>query len=124
MSIDDEPLIGELLQEVLIGKGYRVSIAAMPEEARGCVSQEPPQLIIMDYQIAESDGFMLIEEFRKSLPDTPILLLTGLIFAGQVARDSIQKRVDGYLDKTAPLSTIISEIQRLLGDPQDASICG
>jgi CheY-like chemotaxis protein len=123
LSVDDEPLISELLREVLTGKGYRVSTAAMPEQARGCVKKDPPQLIIMDFQIEEGDGFALIEEFKKSLPNTPVLLLTGFIFDGQIARGSIQKMVDRYLDKTASLSTIIREIQGLLGDPQDASVC-
>ena len=108
LSVDDEPDIRELLQEVLTMKGYRVSTAA-----------EPPQLIIMDFQIEEGDGFVLIEEFKKLAPTTPILLLTGAVFDRQVVRDTIQKKVASYLDKTASLSTIVSEIQRLLGDTVD-----
>jgi hypothetical protein len=56
------------------------------------------------------------------MPTTPILLLTGMIFDGQVVREIVQKKVDSYLDKTTSLSRIVSEIQRLLGDAQDAPI--
>ena len=120
LSVDDEADIRELLQEALSMKGYRVSTAAEPEQAKKIVKEDPPQLIIMDFQIEEGDGFVLIEEFKKLVPDTPILLLTGAVFDRQVVRDTINKKVASYLDKTASLSTIISEIQRLLGDPQDA----
>jgi DNA-binding NtrC family response regulator len=121
LSVDDEPDIRELLQEVLTIKGYRVSTAAEPEQAKKIVKEDPPQLIIMDFQIEEGDGFVLIEEFKKLAPTTPILLLTGAVFDRQTVRDTIQKKVSSYLDKTASLSTIVSEIQRLLGDPPDAA---
>jgi DNA-binding NtrC family response regulator len=117
LSVDDEADIRELLQEALTHKGYRVSTAAEPVEARRIVREDPPQLIIMDFQIEESDGFVLIDEIRKLAPVTPILLLTGAAFDHQVVRDVILKRVSGYLDKTASLAMIVKEIQRLLGDP-------
>lgn len=117
LSVDDEADIRELLQEALTLRGYRVSTAAEPEAAKKIVKADPPQLIIMDFQIEEGDGFVLIEEFKKMVPDTPIMLLTGAVFDRAVVRDTIQKKVASYLDKTASLSTIVSEIHRLLGDP-------
>jgi DNA-binding NtrC family response regulator len=122
LSVDDEPNIRALLQEVLTGKGYRVSTAAEQEQANRIVKADPPQLIIIDFQIEQGDGFTVIEALKKVRPATPILLLTGVIFDHQVVRDTIRKKVDGYLNKTASLSTIVSEVQRLLGDPQDARI--
>jgi DNA-binding NtrC family response regulator len=121
LSVDDEADIRELLQEALTINGYRVSTAAEPTEAKRIVKEDPPQLIIMDFQIEEGDGFVLIEEFRKLAPGTPILLLTGAVFDRQVVRDTIEKKVSSYLDKTASLATIVSEIRRLLGDTPDAA---
>jgi DNA-binding NtrC family response regulator len=120
LSIDDEPAIRELLQQALTSKGYRVSTAADLKQANKIVKQDPPQLIIMDIQIEEGDGFVLIEAFKKLVPTTPILLLTGILFDRQVVRETIQKKVASYIAKPASLSTIVREIRRLLGDPQDA----
>jgi DNA-binding NtrC family response regulator len=116
LSIDDEVDIRELLQEALTIKGYRVSTAAEPEQAKKIIKEDPPQLIIMDFQIEEGDGFVLIEDINRLAPGIPVLLLTGAVFDRGVVRDMIEKKVSRYLDKTASLSTIISEIQRLLGD--------
>jgi DNA-binding NtrC family response regulator len=119
LSVDDEPAIRELLQEVLTSEGYRVSTAAGFDQANKIVKEDPPQLIIMDVQIEEGDGFVLIEELKKLVPTTPILLLTGVVFDRQAVRDTIQKKVASYLAKPASLSAIVSEIRRLLADPQD-----
>jgi DNA-binding NtrC family response regulator len=116
LSIDDEADIRELLQEVLTLKGYRVSTAGEPGQAKKIIKEDPPQLIIMDFQIEEGDGFVLIEEINRLAPGIPVLLLTGAVFDRGVVRDTIEKKVTRYLDKTASLSTIVAEVERLLGD--------
>jgi DNA-binding NtrC family response regulator len=117
LSIDDEADIRELLEEVLTIKGYRVSTTAEPDVAKKIVQQDPPNLIIMDFQIEEGDGFVLIEDIRKLGPNIPILLLTGAVFDRAMVRDTLEKKVSRYLDKTASLSEIVTEIEKLLGDP-------
>jgi DNA-binding NtrC family response regulator len=121
LSIDDEADIRELLQEALTIKGYRVSTAAEPNQAKKIIKEDPPQLIIMDFQIEEGDGFVLIEEIKRLAPNIPVLLLTGAVFERGTVRDTIEKKVASYLDKTASLSTIIGEIERLLGDAPNSS---
>jgi DNA-binding response OmpR family regulator len=120
LSIDDEADIRELLQEALSMRGYRVSATGDADEAKRIVKDDPPDLVIMDFQIEEGDGFILIEQVKKLAPNTPILLLTGAVFDKQVVRETILKMVASYLDKTVSLADIIAEIQRLLGDPVEA----
>jgi DNA-binding NtrC family response regulator len=117
LSIDDEVDIRELLQEILTLRGYRVSVAGNAEEARRIVKSDPPQLIISDLQMEDTDGFELIEELKTVLPDVPVLLLTGVIFDPEVVRDTIRTKVSSYLDKTASLDDILNEVERLLQGP-------
>ena len=119
LSVDDEQDIRELLQESLGMRGYRVSTAATPDEARKIAEADRPDLIILDFQIEESDGFVLIDEFRKLYPNIPLMLLTGAVFGKGAVRDVIEKKVASYLDKTASLSQILDEIHRLIGDPEN-----
>jgi len=119
LSVDDEQDIRELLQESLGMRGYRVSTAATPDEARKIAKADRPDLIILDFQIEESDGFVLIDEFRKLYPNIPLMLLTGAVFAKGAVREVIEKKVASYLDKTASLSQILDEIHRLIGDPEN-----
>jgi DNA-binding response OmpR family regulator len=116
LCIDDEADIRELLQEALTTRGYRVDTAGEPETAKKIVKDDPPDLIIMDFQIEEGDGFTLIEDIKKLGPKIPILLLTGAVFDRALVRDTIEKKVSRYLDKTASLSEIMAEIEKLVGD--------
>ena len=118
LSVDDEQDIRELLQESLGMRGYRVSTAATPDEARKIARTDRPDLIILDFQIEESDGFVLIDEFKKLYPNIPLMLLTGAVFGTGAVREAIEQKVASYLDKTASLSQILDEIHRLIGDPE------
>jgi len=116
LSVDDEPDIRELLSESLTMAGYRVSTAALPDDAKRIVKDDPPNLIILDFQIEEGDGLILIDEIRAMRPGVPIMLLTGAVFGEGAVRDAIERKVDSYLDKTASLSVILAEVDRLLRD--------
>jgi hypothetical protein len=48
------------------------------------------------------------------VPNTPVMLLTGVLFDPRVARDVLSKKVSSYLPKTSSLSRILAEVQRLL----------
>ncbi len=96
--------------------GYRVSTAALPDQAMRILKDDPPDLIILDFQIEEGDGFMLIDQIRALRPGAPIMLLTGAVFGEGAVRDAIERKVDGYLDKTVSLAAILAEVERLLRD--------
>jgi two-component system, OmpR family, response regulator len=121
LAIDDESDIRDLLREVLTIKGYRVSTAGTAEQAKKMLKEDPAQLIILDFQIEQGDGFVLIEDIKRLAPNIPILLLTGSFFDRDVVREIIEKKVTRYLDKTESLSTIVAEIERLLEDVPAAS---
>ncbi len=122
LSVDDEADIRALLQELLTLKGYRVTTAANAYDAKQVIEKDPPDLIILDFQLEEGDAFVLIGELKNLSPGIPILLLTGAVFDRGVVRDMINTKVAGYLDKASPLETIVNEIQRLLGKDVNATV--
>jgi two-component system OmpR family response regulator len=114
LVVDDEDSIRSLLAEFLSHSGYRVTAVATAIEADREVRQDPPQLIISDLQLEDSDGLAMIDQLKTILPDTPVMLLTGVLFDPKVARDVLSKKVSCYLEKTSSLSRILEEVQRLL----------
>ena len=117
LIVDDEADIREMLAEVLTRKSYRVSSVATAGEAQRIAAADHPDLIISDLQLEDLDGLEMINEFKATLPDTPVILLTGVLFDPQVIRTTLNKKVAAYLEKTAPLSRIIGEVERLIGRP-------
>ena len=117
LIVDDEASIRNLLTEFLTRSGYRVTGANSPSEAQKIVQQDPPQLIISDLQLADSDGLEMLDQLKAALPDTPMMLLTGVLFDAKVIRDVLSKKVSSYLQKTSSLSQVLAEVHRLVGPP-------
>ncbi len=115
--VDDEAEVRAILDVLLTGKGYRVTEASSGLEAMRVLKAEAADLIISDLQMEDSDGLELIGEIKKTQPDVPVILLTGVLFDPEVVRDTISKKVSCYIEKTAPLSRILEEVQRLVGPP-------
>ena len=115
LIVDDEVEIRDLLGLFLTGNGYRVTALETALEAQRCVQSDKPDLIISDLQLEDSDGLEMIDHLKATLPDTPVILLTGVLFDAQVFRDTLSKKVSAYLVKTSPLSRIHEEIKRLIG---------
>lgn len=115
LHIDDEIAIREVLAESLSEQGYRVTSVAGADEAMAAISREKPDLVITDLQMDVGDGLEIMGEIRRRLPGVPVILLTGVLIDPRVARQSVAKQADAYLEKTAPLSRIAEEIRRLLG---------
>jgi DNA-binding NtrC family response regulator len=115
LIVDDEADIREMLTEVLTRKNYRVSSVATASEAQRIADRDHPQLIISDLQLEDLDGLEMIDQLKATHPDTPVILLTGVLFDPHVIRTTLNRKVSAYLEKTAPLSQIIGEVERLIG---------
>ena len=78
----------------------------------------PPDLVISDLQLEQSDGLALLVEIRASHPGVPTLLLTGMLFDEKAIEERISKKVSAYLPgQIASLRIIVAEVQRLLAAP-------
>lgn len=114
LTIDDEQNIRYLLSEVLTAGGYRVTGAETAAEGLAIVRRDPPDLIITDLQLEETDGFEFIEEVKQLAPHIPVMLLTGVLFDPMTVEQLGEKKIAAYLEKTAPLERILREVRRIL----------
>ncbi len=116
LAIDDEPIIRELIEDFLSVLHYRVTGVSTGAEALRVIKQDAPDLIITDLQLEESDGLEFIDKYKQTLPNVPVILLTGMLFDSRVVEQSLKTKVSAYVPKTAPLSELTKIVQGLLGD--------
>lgn len=116
LIVDDEAEIRDLLSQYLGSAGFRITAAASPVEAFAAIERDAPHLVISDLQLEESDGLAMLEKIRARLPDVPLILLTGVLFDHEVVERTLSRKVNCYIEKTAPLSHILAEIKRLAGN--------
>jgi two-component system phosphate regulon response regulator PhoB len=76
---DDDPVLRELLQLKLKAEGHTVSQASTGDEALRMVSDDPPQLLVLDIAMPGTNGLEVTRWLRKrpQTADLPIVLLTG-----------------------------------------------
>ena len=88
LIVDDERPITELLSIVLHREGFdSVRAAHTGADALAALAEEPPDLMILDVGLPDTDGFTLAGRIRE-LTDAPILFLT--------ARDSDLDKLMGF----------------------------
>lgn len=124
LYVDDDEKSRILLRKILQAEGFVVSEAADGLEACEKVSQERPDLIIMDLQMPGMDGFDALKRIHEmpGLTDVAAIALTGRGIIEE--RDKIIKAgYDGYLSKPIQRLELIEEIDRLL-TPEDRRISG
>ena len=77
--IDDEPIIHEVLGDLLTTEGYRVESSLNGEEALEKYSPDASDLILLDLLMPGMNGFEVCSELKK-LPETketPVIFLTA-----------------------------------------------
>ena len=117
LVLDDEELIRDLLSQMLNDNGYRVSSVATVAAALKSARQEQPNLVISDLQLEDGDGLEMIDQLKTEYPETPVILLTGVLFDQETVDKVLSKKVDCYLEKTSPLSKIRDTVSSLLSRP-------
>ncbi len=80
LIVDDDPLIGQFLVDVLDGKGFTVTVARNGKEGLEAARSQKPDLILLDVMMPELDGFQVCEALRRDagLEAIPVVMLTAM----------------------------------------------
>jgi DNA-binding NtrC family response regulator len=79
LVVDDEALLRWSLAEVLRVSGHSVIEAASAREALDAISQPSSSIdaVLLDYRLPDSADLRLLEEIRRRLPRSPVVLMTA-----------------------------------------------
>src|ERR1043166_1488771 len=75
---EDEPNLGQVIQEELSRQGYQVDLAYDGLVAEKLFNQHDYSLVLLDVNLPYKNGLALCKEFRHSKKDIPIIMLTAL----------------------------------------------
>ena len=120
LLVDDDPDIISALEAILSNKGYDVITAMNKNDGIEKVNSQSPDLAILDVMMDdEHDGFEMSREIKKSHPDLPVIMLTGIseitgVNFRAAAADPEWLPADEYLDKPVSPEELIDTIENLL----------
>ena len=78
LVVDDEQKMCEFLELVLSQDGHQVLAATSGEQALDIIKSNPDlDVIVTDLMMPKITGMEVLEEAKRMLPDTPVIMITG-----------------------------------------------
>lgn len=113
LLIEDDPLLGEGLQQALRRAGYTVDWLSDGEHAQAALSDGGFDIAVLDLGLPRLDGQRVIRAARSAGAQLPVLVLT--------ARDEVEERVraldggaDDFLAKPFDPAELLARLRALL----------
>lgn len=104
-----------LVRRVLWADRMEVFEASSSAQAIELVKTLRPDLILMDINMPEIDGYTLTMQFKQSpnLSNVPIIALTANVMRGDRER-AIEAGCDGYIQKPIDIDLLPQQIRRFI----------
>ena len=115
LLIEDNEANRDMLSRRLARRGYQISIATDGRQGIAAAQAEQPDLILMDMNLPEIDGWEATR-FLKSQPTTrhiPVIALTAHAMVSDRQR-ALEVGCDDYDTKPVELSRLLSKIAALI----------
>jgi two-component system cell cycle response regulator DivK len=104
-----------LVRRVLNAEGYLVIEAANAAEALEVLDSNKPDLILMDINMPDMDGYALTTMIKQKpgFELVPIIAMTANVMRGDKER-SLEAGCDGYIQKPIDIDLLASQVERFV----------
>lgn len=116
LLVDDHPLILSALQAVIQGLGDDVTVigAASAAEARKALAASTDyDLVLLDLQLGDANGFDVLIEFRANYPALPVVIVSASDRTADVIR-AIDLGAMGFVPKRASNDTLFEALTMVM----------
>lgn len=113
LVVDDHPLIREALRNVLVELDANCELLESADSAgalRIAAARPDIDLVLLDLNLPDADGFATLEELRRRRPATAVVILSAQNDHQLVTR-SIALGAAGYIPKSTPHEVMVSALR-------------
>ncbi len=111
--VDDEKNIRRNLAVFFESLGHDVLAAASGPEAIAALDDQPADLVLTDFRMAEMDGLRLLEEVKRRDPTIVVVLMTAFATVGNAVA-AMKAGAQDYVTKPFTLDEIRRTLERAL----------
>ena len=104
-----------LVRRVLEAEGYTMVEASSAEDAMERIKTTRPNLILMDINMPDVDGYALTARIKRTpgFASVPIVAVTANVMRGDREK-SLEAGCDGYIQKPIDIDQLTQQIERFL----------
>ncbi len=115
LNIEDNLENRLLIRRLLESRGYQVVEAENASQALEYVGIQRPDLILLDINMPDMDGYVLTNILRSkpALNKTPIIAVTANVMKGDRER-SLQAGCDNYIEKPIDIDNFLDQVEKYL----------
>jgi FixJ family two-component response regulator len=113
MVVDDDPAVRRSLRRLLQASGYRVEVAASPEQVRCDGDGDVPRCMVLDVRMPGTSGVQYHQALAAKGSDMPIVFLTGHADVATSVRAMKNGAVD-FLTKPVQEAELLDAVSRAL----------
>ncbi|MCB1801176.1 MAG: response regulator [Gammaproteobacteria bacterium] len=126
LLVEDNPINQQVAREILQQMGLDVRIAGNAAQCLAMVAEERPDLVLMDIQMPDMDGYQATGQLRRmpGMAALPIIAMTANAMAGDAER-SLAAGMNGHIAKPVDPVVLHKTLAAWLhgnGDHHDASM--
>ena len=113
LLIEDDPLFGALVEEVLGHEGYDVAWRTTGPEGLNAATSETPDVILLDLMLPEVDGWTVLRELKRN----PVTRATPVIMASAVvdrSTDIERALAQAVLRKPFGIEELLTTVRNVL----------
>ncbi len=115
LYVEDNPDNRNLIRRVLNSEGYAVVEAINAGEAIEKLGDNNINLILMDINMPDMDGYTLTSKIKsiQKFSKIPIVAVTANVMRGDREK-SLEAGCDGYIQKPIDIDTLAQQIERFI----------
>lgn len=121
LIVEDDSLNAELLKEFILSTGTQVQITTLGKEAILMEKSFHPDLVLLDIQLPDINGYKVAELMKKENPDIKIIVQTAYAGASDKIK-ALEAGCDDYISKPIKRSELFSKLNFYLKDPKSENI--
>ncbi len=116
LVVNDEPDIVRVVVKIMEARGHQVATAEDGASALEAVAGDPPDVVILDLNLPQMDGFEVCRRIKSS-PETrhiPVVMMTAAYVRVEDARRGTELGADEYVTKPFLREVLVHNVERLL----------
>lgn len=115
LIVDDEPIVANLLKDILEPKSYHCTIVSNAEEARQILMEQNFELVLCDVNMPRESGLEFSRFVLSEYLDTAIVMVTGLddpLIASEALEDGVYDYITKPLRRNRVLNSVANALHR------------